>query len=106
MTAPCATLAAVTDVDPSSLGPRDPSAPALTADDLAGLTGGRLLARSARPIRGAAVDSRAVEPGQVFVALPGERTDGHAFIADAVARGASAVIVTGMPLLTFARSFS
>ena len=94
MTAPCATLAAVTDVDPSSLGPRDPSAPALTADDLARLTGGRLLARSGRPIRGAAVDSRAVEPGQVFVALPGERTDGHAFIADAVARGATAAIVT------------
>jgi UDP-N-acetylmuramoyl-tripeptide--D-alanyl-D-alanine ligase len=90
----CATLSPVTDVDPSSPEPGDPSAPALTADDLVRLTGGRLLARSARPIRGAAVDSRAVEPGQVFVALPGERTDGHAFIADAVGHGAAAVLVT------------
>ena len=55
-------------------------APALTADDLVRLTGGRLLARSDRPIRGAAVDSRLVEPGNLFVALPGERTDGHAFL--------------------------
>ena len=94
MTSPCATLPPVTDVDPSSVAPGDPSASALTADDLAGLTGGRLLARSDRPMRGAAVDSRRVEPGQVFVALPGERDDGHAFIADAVARGAAGLIVT------------
>ncbi len=52
------------------------------------------MARSDRPIRGAAVDSRLVAPGEVFVALPGERTDGHAFIADAIARGAAAVVVT------------
>jgi len=91
---PCATLATVTDVDPSSLGPEDPSAPALTADDLAGVTGGRLLVESDRPIRGAAVDSRLVEPGQVFVALPGERVDGHVFLAHAIERGAAALIVT------------
>ena len=90
----CATLARVTDVDPASPGPGDPPAPALTADDLAGLIGGRLLARSERPIRGAAVDSRVVERGQVFVALPGERADGHAFLADAIERGAAALVVT------------
>lgn len=94
MSSACATLPSVTEFDPSSLVPGDPSAPALTAEDLVRLTGGRLLARSARPIRGAAIDSRMVSPGQVFVALPGERTDGHAFIADAVARGAAALIVT------------
>jgi UDP-N-acetylmuramoyl-tripeptide--D-alanyl-D-alanine ligase len=94
VTAAYATLASVTDVDPSSVVPGDPSAPALTADELVRLTGGRLLARSDRPIRGAAVDSRLVEPGQVFVALPGERTDGHEFIGGAVGRGAAALIVT------------
>jgi UDP-N-acetylmuramoyl-L-alanyl-D-glutamate--2,6-diaminopimelate ligase len=37
-------------------------------------------------------DSRAVRPGDVFVAMPGHRTDGRAYIADAVARGAAAVL--------------
>jgi UDP-N-acetylmuramoyl-tripeptide--D-alanyl-D-alanine ligase len=83
----------VTDVDPSTPVPGHPPAPVFTADDLVRLTGGRLLARSDRPIRGAAVDSRLVERGEVFVALPGERTDGHAYLADAVAGGAAALIV-------------
>jgi len=37
-------------------------------------------------------DSRVVRPGDVFVAMPGHRTDGRTFIRDAVARGASAVL--------------
>ena len=45
--------------------------PAFSAADVARVTGGRLLRSSDRPIRGGAVDSRQVEPGQVFVALPG-----------------------------------
>ena len=89
-----ATLPTVTDVDPSTPAPPDAAAPALTSDDLLRLTGGRLLARSSRPIRGAVVDSRLVTPGQLFVALPGERTDGHAHVSDAIARGAAGVLVT------------
>ena len=38
-------------------------------------------------------DSRAVRPGTLFVALHGERVDGHLFVADAVARGASVVVL-------------
>ena len=37
-------------------------------------------------------DSRAVRPGAVFVAIPGTRQDGRAFIAQAVAAGAVAVV--------------
>jgi UDP-N-acetylmuramoyl-L-alanyl-D-glutamate--2,6-diaminopimelate ligase len=37
-------------------------------------------------------DSRACEPGSVFVAIRGEKTDAHLFIPEAVARGAIAVI--------------
>ncbi|MDP3513541.1 MAG: UDP-N-acetylmuramoyl-L-alanyl-D-glutamate--2,6-diaminopimelate ligase [Sulfuritalea sp.] len=37
-------------------------------------------------------DSRRVQPGDVFVAFPGAQTDGRAFIAQAVAKGAAAVI--------------
>ena len=66
----------------------------MVAEDLVRLTGGRLLGASDRPVRGAAVDSRLVEPGNLFVALPGDRTDGHLHLADAVARGAAALLVT------------
>ena len=45
-----------------------------------------------REVTGLAYDSRRVTPGTVFVALPGHRTDGHEFIADAIARGAVAVV--------------
>ena len=37
-------------------------------------------------------DSRAVGPGALFAALPGTQADGRGFIADAVARGAAAVL--------------
>jgi UDP-N-acetylmuramoyl-tripeptide--D-alanyl-D-alanine ligase len=41
----------------------------------------------------AAVDSRQVIPGGLFVALPGERVDGHDFVADAFQRGASFALI-------------
>ncbi len=44
------------------------------------------------PITGLTADSRQVEPGFLFAALPGGRADGRRFIAEAVARGAAAVL--------------
>ncbi len=41
----------------------------------------------------AAVDSRQVIPGGLFVALPGERVDGHDFVAEAFQRGASFALI-------------
>ncbi len=43
-------------------------------------------------ILGIAADSRAVKPGWLFAALPGAKADGGAFVADAVGRGALAVL--------------
>ncbi|HXF76280.1 MAG TPA: UDP-N-acetylmuramoyl-L-alanyl-D-glutamate--2,6-diaminopimelate ligase [Methylomirabilota bacterium] len=43
-------------------------------------------------ISGLAYDSRKVEAGKVFFAIPGEQADGHRFIAEAVRRGAAAVV--------------
>lgn len=43
--------------------------------------------------RGAALDSRAVTGGELFFAMPGERTDGHLFVGQALARGAAAAVV-------------
>jgi UDP-N-acetylmuramoyl-L-alanyl-D-glutamate--2,6-diaminopimelate ligase len=44
-------------------------------------------------ITGLTADSRAVKPGYLFAALPGVKTDGARFIADALQRGAAAVLV-------------
>jgi len=44
-------------------------------------------------IAGVTADSRQVVPGDLFAALPGVRADGRAFIADAVERGAVAILV-------------
>ncbi|MEI7607610.1 MAG: Mur ligase family protein, partial [Rhodospirillaceae bacterium] len=43
-------------------------------------------------IAGLTADSRAVRPGFLFAALPGSTVDGRAFIADAVAKGAAAIL--------------
>ncbi|MCD4751855.1 MAG: UDP-N-acetylmuramoyl-tripeptide--D-alanyl-D-alanine ligase [Anaerolineaceae bacterium] len=45
------------------------------------------------PINGAAIDSRQVIPGAMFVALPGERTDGHNFISNAFNNGAAIALI-------------
>ncbi|MFM8395196.1 MAG: UDP-N-acetylmuramoyl-tripeptide--D-alanyl-D-alanine ligase [Acidobacteriota bacterium] len=39
------------------------------------------------------IDSRAVRPGDLFVAIPGEKVDGHLFVLDALRSGAAAAIV-------------
>ncbi|MDL2216871.1 UDP-N-acetylmuramoyl-tripeptide--D-alanyl-D-alanine ligase [Desulfovibrio sp. OttesenSCG-928-M14] len=48
---------------------------------------------------GAKVDSREIEPGDLFFCLPGERTDGHDFALDAARAGASAIIALRNPFL-------
>ncbi len=45
------------------------------------------------PVTGVSTDSRSLRAGMLFVALRGERFDGHAFVADALGRGAVAAVV-------------
>ena len=45
------------------------------------------------PLGGVSTDTRSIAPGDVFVALRGERFDGHDFLGQATAAGASAVVV-------------
>lgn len=67
----------------------------LTFDDLARVTGGTLLSGpGGAPAASLAIDSRAVRPGDVFVALKGERSDGHDFVKDVLGRGAAGAVVT------------
>ncbi len=70
---------------------------ALTADDLVAASGGQLLRRGSRSCRHGAVDSRQMAPGALFVALPGERTDGHRYLPEAAAAGAAAFLVSRLP---------
>jgi UDP-N-acetylmuramoyl-tripeptide--D-alanyl-D-alanine ligase len=48
-------------------------------------------------VRGVSTDTRTLRPGDLFVALRGPRTDGHSFIAEAMARGAVAVLAATLP---------
>ncbi len=66
----------------------------LDPERIASAAGAEILARGAggRPGR-AVVDSRLVEPGDLFVGLPGERADGADFAPDALAAGAWGVLV-------------
>ncbi|AUX26079.1 UDP-N-acetylmuramoylalanyl-D-glutamyl-2, 6-diaminopimelate--D-alanyl-D-alanine ligase [Sorangium cellulosum] len=64
-----------------------------TLDELARATGGRVL-RAGPAVRGVSTDSRTIAPGAAFVALSGERFDGHRFLDAAAQRGAAAFVVS------------
>jgi UDP-N-acetylmuramoyl-L-alanyl-D-glutamate--2,6-diaminopimelate ligase len=52
-----------------------------------------VLGRHSVEVRDLAYDARAVDPGALFFAVPGERADGHDFAVEAVERGAVALVV-------------
>jgi UDP-N-acetylmuramoyl-tripeptide--D-alanyl-D-alanine ligase len=62
------------------------------ADVVEGLKGARPQGLS-QTVSMTVIDSRQVKPGALFVALKGERADGHDYVADAFSRGAVAAIV-------------
>jgi len=66
----------------------------ITVREVASAMGGRIVSGPPdAPLSGLSTDSRTLTPGQVFLALRGERYDGHDFLSDAVNGGAAAVIV-------------
>ena len=67
-----------------------------TLTEIAAATGGRLRGDGSTEVDGVTQDSRDVQPGMLFVPLVAER-DGHDFIADAVAAGASAYLSAREP---------
>ena len=59
---------------------------------LAGIVGGTIARPSEGEHAGLVTDSREAVPGSIFLALRGERTDGHAYIASAAAKGADCIL--------------
>jgi UDP-N-acetylmuramoyl-tripeptide--D-alanyl-D-alanine ligase len=66
--------------------------PLWTAQEIADATGG--IVHGDFDVAGAAFDSREVGPGDLFIALKGEATDGHRFVEQAFAQGASGALVS------------
>jgi UDP-N-acetylmuramoyl-tripeptide--D-alanyl-D-alanine ligase len=63
-----------------------------TSDEIAAATGGT--ASGAFEVTGVTFDSREVQPGDLFVAMPGTVHDGHRFVEGAFAAGAAGAIVS------------
>ncbi|HJP67171.1 MAG TPA: UDP-N-acetylmuramoyl-tripeptide--D-alanyl-D-alanine ligase [Actinomycetota bacterium] len=63
--------------------------------EVAVAAGGRLLEPGAESVvaTGVAIDSRSVTPGDLFVALSGEHSDGHRYVGSALSSGAAGAIV-------------
>ena len=77
-------------------GPANGNAPPLwQAVDAAAATTGR--SRRDWKAKGVAIDSRTLQPGDLFIALEGPNRDGHGFVRDALERGAAAAVVTHRP---------
>ena len=68
-----------------------------TAREICAAVGGTLLQDSGAPVTGVTTDSRAVQPGQLFIPLVGERFDGHAYISKALDGGAAGCLTAAAP---------
>ncbi len=63
-------------------------------DAAAWTTQARIIGNPDTPFTSVSIDSRTLAPQALFVALPGERVDGHTFLAQAAARSASAALIS------------
>ena len=66
----------------------------LTLGQVCEIVGGELLGDASIRVSGISIDSRTTKPGELFVAIVGERVDGHDFIAQAMQAGASALLTS------------
>ena len=62
------------------------------SDILEGTRGLLRSGKKAESFRGISIDSRAIKSGELFIAIKGEKFDGHSFISDSLKRGAKGVI--------------
>lgn len=67
--------------------------PLWTSDEVIAATGGKAEGQG-WTASGVSIDSRTLEPGDLFVAITGENADGHAYVEGALKKGAAAAIVS------------
>ena len=65
-----------------------------TAEELVKATGGSLHGDVNQPFDGVSIDSRSLNAGDIFVAIKGDRHDGHDFVAGALKAGAGLAVVS------------
>ncbi|MBV8816262.1 MAG: UDP-N-acetylmuramoyl-tripeptide--D-alanyl-D-alanine ligase [Verrucomicrobia bacterium] len=66
---------------------------AKTVAEIAEMASGTLFGAGSGLVKSVSTDTRSIQPGQLFVALRGERFDGHDFLATALEQGAAAALV-------------
>lgn len=67
----------------------------ISVKDIIEVTGGKLISGSdSAEVLGAAIDSRKVKDGNLFIAIPGEKTDGHNYLGAAEEAGAKCALVS------------
>ncbi len=74
------------------------TAPLWTGPELAAATGGRPIGALPTAVTGVSIDTRTLKPGDAFFAIKGEAFDGHAFLRQATAAGASMLVVSEQKL--------
>ena len=68
--------------------------PLWTADELVAATKGRLTSPVTRAMHDVSIDTRTLREGDIFVAIKGEKMDGHDFAAAALKAGAGVAMVS------------
>lgn len=64
----------------------------LKIEDIIAATGGKVIRNNAHVFTGVSIDSRTIQEGELFIALRGERFDGHDFIQEALQVGSGAIV--------------
>jgi len=66
----------------------------ISLEDIISATGGKVLAKNGDVFAGVSIDSRTIQRGELFVALKGQRFDGHDFVKKALETGSGAIVDT------------
>jgi len=69
----------------------------LNIEDIIAATGGQVICDNAHAFSRVSIDSRSIQPGELFIALKGARFDGHAFLPEALQIGSGAIVKVPPP---------